>query len=422
MNCNQAIEYIHSLQRFGIKPGLERIGELCALLGDPQKEVKFIHVAGTNGKGSTSTMIANMLHKSGLKVGLYTSPYVIDFRERIKVDGHMISPLELAQTVEKVKAAVDTLNEKGVEPTEFEVITAAAFLFFRDAGVDVAVLEVGLGGRFDATNIIEDPAVCVLTSISMDHMAVLGNTVAEIAAEKCGIIKQGSVVVAYPEQYPEAWEVIKHTCEEKEALLLCPNAENVQMLSSDAFGSRFSYSGIEISLPLTGAHMVKNAITAVEAMNAAALRGFNVSTEAVVQGIAASAMPARLEVLRKHPLTILDGGHNEGCAQALADYIGTYLKGRRIVALCSMMADKDYDAFLKTAAPLFDVFIASKTNVPRTLGADELCEAAKAYCPVSYSVSDSVHALSFAKSITEEDDVLLICGSFYFASEIRDKL
>ncbi len=422
MNCNEAIEYIHSLGRFGIKPGLERVKELCALLGEPQKSLKFIHVAGTNGKGSTCTMISEIFHKAGYTVGLYTSPYVVDFRERMKVNGRMIDPYELAKTVQKVKTAVEKLNAKGMEPTEFEVITAAAFLFFKNAGCDLVVLEVGLGGRFDATNIIDTPLVSVIASISMDHTEILGDTLAKIAFEKCGIIKNGGVTVTYPEQSSEALEVIKQSCAEKANRLVVPGLDEVKINKSDAFGTVFTYRSLEIFIPLTGIHMVKNAITAIEAVMAASAFGFNAGDSAIIEGIAASAMPARLEVLRKKPLVILDGGHNEGCGRALADYIKAYLPGKRIVALCSMMADKDYPRYLQLTAPLFETFIASKASVPRALGAEELKAEASKYCKNAFSVADPLHALKFAESIVEENDVLLVCGSFYFAADIREDL
>lgn len=422
MNCTQAIEYIHSLEKFGMKPGLERISALCELLGNPQNSVKFVHVAGTNGKGSTSTMISNILRKAGYNVGLFTSPYVIDFRERIQLNGRMIDPYELAQTVSKVKNAVDILEKSGIQPTEFEVITAAAFVYFAAHNCDVAVLEVGLGGRYDSTNVIVSPLVSVITSISMDHMGVLGNTVEKIAAEKCGIIKFGGTCVSYPEQVAGAAQVIKSTCEELKNRLIIPDLAQLKLVSSNAFGSVINYKGNTVSVPLTGEHMVKNAVTAIEAACALDKSGFRVTAEHIAKGIEASSMPARLEVLRSKPFIILDGGHNEDCARALAQYIRANFAGKRVVAVCSMMADKDYPAYLEECKGLFDTFIASKTNVMRSLSAESLCDAAKPYFKNCYSVADVDHALAFARSITEENDVLIVCGSFYFAGEVRDKI
>lgn len=422
MNCNEAIEYIHSLERFGINPGLERIEALCSILGNPQKGLKFVHIAGTNGKGSTSTMVSNILIKAGFSTGLFTSPYVLDFRERIQFNGCMIEPYELADAVSEVRTAVEILNIRGVHPTEFETITAAAFLYFKKKQCDFVVLEVGLGGRFDATNIIDCPVVNVITSISKDHTAVLGDTVSEIAFEKCGIIKENGVCVCYPEQDKEALEVIKNTCKEKNAELIIPDLTQVNHLNTAATGSGFQYDGINCSLPLVGAHMVKNAVTAINAVKVIKRSGFNIPASAFSQGIASSVMPARLEIMRKKPLVILDGGHNEGCAKVVAEYIRTFLRGRKITAVVSMMADKDYDAYLKITSPYFSRIVATHTEVPRALSAEELCNTAKKYCGDCVCIPDSSHALKFAFTTLGKDDVLLVCGSFYFAGEIREKI
>lgn len=422
MNCNQAIEFIYSLEKFGIKPGLERIRALCEYLGNPQERLKVIHVAGTNGKGSVSTMLANILHAEGLNVGLYTSPYVIDFRERIQYNGKMIEHSELAEAVSAVKGVIESLNAQEIEPTEFEAITAAAFVYFARKGCDIVVLETGLGGRFDATNIINAPYASVIMSVSFDHTAILGNTLEKIAAEKCGIIKFGGTTVSYPEQSAEVESVIKRACGEKQNKLIIPDLSALSVMSEDVRGSRAIYKGVELEIPLPGAHMVKNAAVAFETAKALSERGINVSDDAILRGIAASTMPARLEITRRNPLTILDGGHNESCAEALAAYIKTNLQGRRIIALGAMMADKDYDSYLRLAAPLFDVFIATSLDMPRALAADKLKAAAEKYCENCYCIEPAKRALNSAKNITESGDVLLVCGSFYLAAELRDDL
>ena len=422
MNCNEAIEYIHSLERFGINPGLERIDALCSILGNPQKGLKFVHVAGTNGKGSTSTMISNILIKAGFATGLFTSPYVIDFRERIQFNGCMIEPYELADAVSEVKTAVEILNIRGVFPTEFETITAAAFLYFKKKKCDFVVLEVGLGGRFDATNVIDSPVVNVITSISKDHVAVLGDTLSEIAFEKCGTIKENGVCVCYPEQDEEALSVIENTCEEKHNRLIVPDLTAVKNLKITATGSIFTYDGIDYELPLVGLHMVKNAVTAINAVNVIKQSGCNIPAKAFSEGILSSSMPARLEIMHKKPLVILDGGHNEGCAKALAGYIETFLKSKRIIAVVSMMADKDYDAYLKITAPYFTALVASSTKIERSLSAEALCETASKYCGNCVAVPSAARALKYAYDSIEKDDVLLVCGSFYFAGEIREKI
>ncbi len=422
MNCNEAIEYIHSLEKFGIKPGMERIRALCAELGNPQEKLKIIHVAGTNGKGSTSTIISNILRQSGYNTGLFISPYVTDFRERIQYNGNMIEKNELAECVEKVKEAIDKLAVQDIQPTEFEAVTAAAFLYFKKKNCDFVVLEVGLGGRLDSTNVIVAPYVSVITSISLDHTAILGDTIEEIAAEKCGIIKFGAETVSYPFQDEKAMEVIRETCKNKLNELRVPDISKLIIKEERLEGTYAVYDGIEFLLPLAGEHMIYNACTAVEAVRSLSRLAIEISDESIVRGIEKSVMPARTELIKKKPVIILDGGHNEGCANALSNFIKKHLSDNRIIMLSSMMADKDYNSYLSIVAPLAQTFIATKADVPRALSSDELCESAKVYCDNCYSVPDPVKAVGAARNIMQPDDVLIVCGSFYLAGEIRDCL
>ena len=415
MDCRQAIEYIHSLERFGIMPGLERIGLLCSVLGNPQNNCKYIHVAGTNGKGSTSTLIANVLSRCGFVTGLYTSPYVTDFRERIQLGGRMIDPAGLARVVEKVKYAVE---ENGIEITEFEAVTAAAFLWFSEMKCDYVVLETGLGGRFDATNVIPPAAVSVITSISYDHMNILGDTIEAIAGEKCGIIKPGTKVVTYPLQNEKALGVIKDTCSRLAVPLIIPDSLDISILRSDFRGTFASYGSLEYRLRLPGEHMVYNSVTAVEAIRAL---GENIPGEKIIDGFYDTVMPARTELVREKPAVIIDGGHNEDCAAALRAYVLKYLEGKRIVAVSSLMADKDYGAYVSAIAPLADVFIATKAPVPRALPAEELCECAKEHCGTCLCIPSPPDAADRALTEAGEDDVILICGSFYLAGDIRSR-
>ncbi len=423
MNSTEAIEYIHSLEKFGIKPGLETIGALCAALGNPQDKLKIIHVAGTNGKGSTSTMISNILIKSGYNVGLYISPYVSDFRERIQRNGEMIEKSRLAECVEKVKNAIETeLLPRGIQPTEFEALTAAAFVYYELSNCDFVVLEVGLGGRFDATNIIKSALVSVIVSISLDHTAILGDTVEKIAFEKCGIIKKDGVTVTYPLQKAGALSVIEQRCKEENNPLIIPDTEKLEFISEEFDGTTAGYNGLRFKLPLAGKHMIYNACTAIEAVKALEKYGIRVSDEAMINGIAASSMPARLELIKRKPVVILDGGHNEGCGEALAAYIDTYFAKKRIVMVSSMMADKDFDAFLEKAASRADVFFAARANVPRALSSAELKVAAGKYCKNCIDIPSPSEAVKAGYAETGENDVLIVCGSFYLAGEIREDL
>ncbi len=422
MNCNEAIEYIHSLEKFGIKPGMERIRALCNSLGNPQEKLKIIHVAGTNGKGSTSTMISNILRKSGYNTGLFISPYVSDFRERIQFNGNMIEKKELAECVERVKTVIDSLSSEGIQPTEFEALTATAFCYFEKKNCDFVVLEVGLGGRLDSTNIINAPYVSVITSISLDHTAILGDTIEAIAVEKCGIIKFGAETVVYPFQDEKAMHVIENICEARCNSMRIPDVSSLSVGEEKIDGTQVEYRGIAYKLPLAGEHMVYNSITAIEAVKSLGRFNINISDSAIVSGIESSVMPARTELIKINPVIILDGGHNEGCANALASYIRKHLADKRIVIVSSMMADKDYESYLKTVLPFADTFIATKADVPRALGSDELMKTASAYCKNCYDFADPIKAVKAAVNILQPEDALIICGSFYLAGEIREYL
>lgn len=416
MNCTQAIQYVHSLERFGIVPGLERVSLLCEKLGNPQDSLRVIHVAGTNGKGSVSTVCSKILTESGYKTGLYTSPYVVDFRERIQLDGEMIEPDDLARCVEKVKLISE---ENNITVTEFEFITAVAFLYYKEMKCDYVVLEVGLGGRFDATNIIKAPAACVITSISLDHTGVLGDTVKKIAFEKAGIIKPGAAVITYPRQNPDALAVIEEACLKSGAGLTVPREDSLKIINPTIFGTDFIYEGERYYLPLAGEHMVLNAITAVQAVRAILPK---TGSDIIRSALKKSAMPARLEAFDMSPVTVLDGGHNEEGAQALKKYISQNFKGKRITAVCSIMADKDYEKYLSTVLPCIDRFIACRADVPRALDAEALASCAAELCGSVTVIPDPVTAVDFALDSAGEDEAVLVCGSFYFAGQVRDFL
>ncbi|MCR5485379.1 MAG: bifunctional folylpolyglutamate synthase/dihydrofolate synthase [Clostridiales bacterium] len=422
MNYEEAISYIHSLSKFGIKPGLERITALCRALGDPQDSIPFIHVAGTNGKGSTSTMISNIFRSANYKTGLFISPYVTDFRERIQINGEMISESDLAFETEKVKRIADKMCENGEPPTEFEFITALAFDFFKNSGCDIAVLEVGLGGRLDSTNVIKTPLAGVITSVSLDHMAVLGDTVEKIAYEKCGIIKDGGITVCYPKQDGEALSVIRKTAEEKNNLLVIPPIDGIEILKSDLSGSDAVIDGIKMHVPFLGEHMVYNAAAAVFA--AKAVRDdkrniFYVSDNDIKKGVESSAMPARMEIISEKPLTVLDGGHNADCAEALKNAVKEYLGGKRITAVCGMMADKECEKYLSKTAPLFEKVITVTPDVPRAIGAKELASLAEKYCKNVCVAESFDEAAKEAVLSAGDDGTVIICGSFYMAADMK---
>lgn len=412
MNYKESVDYIHSLLQFGIKPGLERVSMLLSALGNPQDKIKTVHIAGTNGKGSTSTHIANILTAAGHKTGLYTSPYVIAFCERIQIDGQMISENSLANSVTKVRTEIERLNGKGVVITEFEAITAAAFLCFYEAGCEFAVIEVGLGGRFDATNVLSSPKTSVITSISLDHTKILGDTLPQIAFEKCGIIKEGVPVVTSANQNSEVLSVIEQTARDRNCKLTVTSPKNAEIVSDVLGETVFEYDGERFTLHLCGEHQIENAVNAIEAA-----RLLDISEKFIKKGIAKTQMLARMEIIGKEPLIIRDGGHNEGCAKALRNFILRY-NIKNIKMLIGMMADKDTERYLQLVCPLCDSVTVCTPSNPRAESAENLLVSAKKYCVNSTAVSNPKQAYRQVLNSAGKDDAVLLCGSFYLMSDI----
>lgn len=418
MTYEQSLNYIHSLNKFGINPGLERIEALCAAVGNPQDKLKFVHIAGTNGKGSTSTMVARALQASGKKTGLFTSPFVTDFRERICVDGEMVDKALFAQVVTELEPVVSRLARKDMQPTEFEVITAAAFMIFERSGCDICVLEVGLGGRLDSTNVIPTPLVSVIASISLDHTAILGDTVELIAAEKCGIIKEGGKTVCYPFQTASVENIIRETALKNNNAFVMPDAGMISDTVNGIDGVSFKYRGVDYKLSMSGEYQVYNAVTAIETCLQLGL-----DAESIKQGVESAKVAARMEVISSSPLVLLDGGHNDDGGKAVATSISTLLSGKRITAVIGMMADKNVDAYLSCVAPLCSKITAcSVADNPRTMSADELCRLASAYCDNCSAVESASDAVNLALSGIDDYDCMLVCGSLYLAGEVRMKL
>lgn len=329
-NPKTAIEYIHSLGRFTGKPGLHRIKALCEALGNPQDRLKFVHLAGTNGKGSTACMIASALQAAGLRTGLYTSPYLVQFYERIRVDGVMISDDDLTRLCERVTVACESLTlPEGETIGEFEFTTALAFLCFVEQECDIVVLETGLGGRCDATNVIKNAEVCVITPISLDHMAVLGNTTEVIAAEKAGIFKPGAAVVCADGQPNDVQRVLRRACDAAGAVWF-GGAEDCRVLRCDIGGSAFVYEAQGYTIAMPGRHQLQNARTALRALNALRERGWNIPTEAAVRGLARARIAGQLERVVDQPLILLDGAHNAAGADALCHAVDELLKMKRL--------------------------------------------------------------------------------------------
>lgn len=412
MNYKDSVEYIHSLLAFGIKPGLERIGELLNLLGNPQDKLKFIHIAGTNGKGSTSTMLSNILINDGYRTGLFTSPYVIDFCERIQIEGKNVDKDLFARSVTAIREKIDELNCKNIIITEFEAITAAALLCFQKSRCEYVVLEVGLGGRFDATNVIKNAKATVITSVSLDHTAILGDTVEKIAFEKCGIIKPNSTVITSLNQSREVLKVIKNAASDKGDNLIVTNPKSADIVDDSIHGMTFTYKGEEYFIRLCGEHQIENAVNVIETA-----KSLGIAQKAVKEGIADTKMIARMEVIGENPLIIRDGGHNEGCAKALKDFLLRY-NLQNIKMLIGLMADKDVESYVSQIAPLCKEAVTVTPTNPRAMNAESLCEIVKKYCEKTICIHNAEDGYKYILENAKDDDTVLICGSFYMMSDI----
>lgn len=423
MTFNEALDYIHSLLKFGIHPGLSRMDTLLQILGNPHKNIKCVHVAGTNGKGSTSTAISNVLIEAGYNVGLYTSPYVTDFLERVQYNGKPIDKELFSQCVEIIKPEIEKMSEDGAQITEFEALTATAFLCFSKLNVDVLVLEVGLGGRLDATNVIPTPLVNVITSLSLDHTGVLGDTIEQIAFEKCGTIKSGGTLVCSYGQTENAMNVINTICDEKCNSVIVPDKSSVSIKSQDIFGTNFIYNKQAYHISMSGTHQVQNMTTVIEAVNVLKNKGYNITEQNIKDGIKKTVLPARVEVISKKPLVILDGGHNEDGAKAFYNAVKEcFGSNKKLFVIAGMMNDKAVEESLKPLISKADKFVAVTPENPRAMKAEALSEIAKKYCHNVICCDNANSSLDLIKSEITENDMLFVVGSLYLAGEVRNKL
>ena len=425
MTTQQAIEALHALPRMGQgAPGLARMQNLCDHLGNPEKELQCIHIAGTNGKGSLAAMTSSILTAAGYKTGLTISPYVVDFRERFQIDGEMIPPRTLANLTEKVLDAIDAIEAEGGEkPVEFEAVTALAFLWFAREKCDL-VLETGLGGRCDATNVVPHKLVAAITKIGYDHMEVLGDTLDKIAAEKAGIIKEGTVVVNYPDQPAEAMGPILTAAAEAHTSIITPDKDDLTLLRGKRLENRIDYGGYRAALGLPGTHQANHAAMAVEIALALWREfGYDISDDAILQGLADARMPARIEVLRRHPLLLLDGCHNPDGAKMLAATLTRADFEENLVGVLGVLADKDYKDMLSDLAPCFAKVYTVTPNCPRALSAEELQKEARFHTDAE--AADSVaDAIRKAVDYADENNLagVVVCGSLYLAAEARPLL
>ena len=420
MELNEALAFIHATDWKGSRLGLERMRELMHRLGNPQDSLKFIHVAGTNGKGSTSTMLASILTAAGYKTGLYTSPHLVRVNERFRINGADIPDAALCRAAEAVKEAADGMSDA---PTEFEILTAMGFRHFAAEKCDAVVLEVGLGGRMDSTNVIPAPEVCVVANIGLEHTAILGDTVEKIAAEKCGIIKHGSHAVLFG-QSEGVENVAREKCAQEDVALTITAQEKLERISSSLDGQEFKYRGRgPYHLRLLGEYQLLNALTVIDVCNALRSRGWDKLTdEAIDEGLSHAQWPGRLELLRRGPDFIVDGAHNPQCVDALMDSLAALYGDKKLIFLTGVLRDKDWQQMLRRALPLAKAFVVITPPSARALDENELAAWLNAQGVPAIPAADTDDGVRRALAMAGKDDAICSWGSLYFTGEVRHAL
>lgn len=425
MNYNEALQFIHESHKFGMRLGLDNIKKLLELLGNPQNNLNIIHVAGTNGKGSTCSFISSILKESGYKVGLYTSPFLETFTERIRVNGENIPEEEVGKIVSLIKEKIEIMVSEGYSyPTEFEIVTAIAFYYYNQEKVDFIALEVGLGGRYDATNVIDKPVVSVITSISLDHTGILGDTLGKIAFEKGGIIKEDCATIVYPQQ-EAASEVIKNICAEKSSKYIECDFKNIEIKSSN-INSQIYNCNIngkklrDLEIKLIGDHQIKNSIVAlnvIEYLNN--IKITNISEENIRKGLLETKWPGRIEKISENPMLIIDGAHNEEGAKSLANSIDKYFEDKNKILVIGMLEDKDIESVLDLLVPKFNTVITTTPDNPRAIDANKLKEKIERYNIEVTCKPNIKEAVDYALEISNKDDVIISAGSLYMIGNVR---
>ncbi|MGH7261629.1 MAG: bifunctional folylpolyglutamate synthase/dihydrofolate synthase [Nitrospiraceae bacterium] len=418
MSYLTAVEFLYGLHRHGIKLGLDTITALLAGLGHPERRFPSMHIGGTNGKGSTAAIVASILQAAGYRVGLYTSPHLVDFCERIQVNGSPIEDERVAVLTERLRAAAG----ESLDPTFFEFTTAMAFQQFADAGIDVAVVEVGLGGRFDATNVLT-PAVSAITNVALDHQEYLGHTIPAIAYEKAGIIKPGvPVVVGRVDE--DAATVIARVAEERGAPLRRLARD---FLTEGGSSVQFRYAGMEhswdaLDCPLDGRHQLDNTACALAMLEVASGRGVPIAEPAVREGLRQVRWEGRLETVERRPWLVLDGAHNPAAAAVVAAYLDEFRREHgvaRVIAVLGMMRDKDREEFFAQLLPQVDEVIVTQARVPRAAAPHELGASATACGRTAHLMADPHDALALARRMATPDDLILVTGSLMLVGEVK---
>lgn len=423
MTYKEARVYLDNVSKYGSVLGLGPIRKLLYELGNPQDDLKFIHIAGTNGKGSVLAYTSTILQKAGYRVGRYISPTVVSYLERIQADARWISEDTFARLTGMVQEAIARMEAAGeTSPTVFEAETAIAFLYFKEQHCDLVVLECGLGGRTDATNIIENTLLSVFTSISRDHLGILGNTLEEIAMVKSGIIKPGCTVVT-TRQPPEVMNILTKEAQKQRCPLCLADPGKAEIIKEDYTGQTFTYGQV-LHCSLAGRYQIDNAVVAIEAIHALNRLGYSISQEAILQGLSSTIWPGRLTCLRKEPLFFIDGAHNEDAARRLLESIETYFPKKRLIYIMGVFRDKEYEKIADILGPLASsIYTVNLPDADRTLPADELAEVMQRHCASDVSIrSEESISLAVTHALKEAgaDGVILAFGSLSYLGRIME--
>ena len=419
MTGQEAVERIHQEAWTGRKPGLSRTLELLQKVGDPHRKLKFVHITGTNGKGSTAAMVASVLAQAGLRTGLYTSPHLWRFHERFQVNGQPIPDDTLGRLAQQVLQAGTGMADPA---TEFELMTAVGMLYFLEAGCDIVVLEVGLGGRLDSTNVIPAPEAAVITNIGLEHIQELGNTRALIAKEKAGIIKPGCRAILY-HQSREVEEVVEEACRQVGVKLTVTRPEELELLSLSPQGQTFRYRGQgPFRISLLGEHQLQNAAVALETLWTLRDLGWPVTGQAIEKGLEKTVWPARMELARRHPDVLLDGGHNPQCMAALHRALEQLYPGKKLLFLTGVLGDKDYPAMMGELLPLAKAFVTITPDSERALSAQDLAAYLESRGGQATPCQTTQEGLERVLELAGPEDTVCVCGSLYMIGQVRHLL
>lgn len=424
MDYNESVEYLNNLKKSGINLGLSRVEKLCAELGNPQEELRIIHVAGTNGKGSTTAFLSSILAAQGFKVAVFTSPYLLTYREMFRINEALIDECRFAEIVGKVKKTVDKINNYEQHPTEFEFLTAAAFQYFKEEKVNFAIIETGVGGRSDSTNILK-PLLSIITSISYDHMGLLGNTLSSIAYEKAGIIKDKVPVVVYPQQ-ESVISVIKEECNLRKSGIIEVPENCVQFIGTinenlleQKFNLLYESESYEIVTGLLGRHQMLNSALAVYAANELIKLGFKIEKENITSGIRNARWPGRMELLKREPFIIIDGAHNLDGIKSLKISIKDYVKYRKLYLILGILEDKQVEEIVPLIVHGAELVCCITPHSSRAKKAEDLKNIVEKYNNKSMYFEDYKEALHETMKLCGKEDLILICGSLYMIGYMR---